>query len=515
SRGVSSPPFADRAPPQCAALRQKPRQPAARLALESATSALEFDPPAAAHRPPKQKVLPPHASMNVKFYTLRSAAWREPQRRYLFLPDGARPPAPTEARTQSPAGVGRPARAEVHRGRPVRPHRDAAVRPAWTPRRVPAWRSRARQRARNSNLEGRAAGHRLGQRNFYSDINCLQLAKRTYWEKLPLQATSPKTDQQKATFAQFPSSLQSNGVRLSVVAAQPMGGAQPGQRSLDVCLLDRTLAQAMDSRLAWRRASSTIGQLPAPSACLLLEGRPRLRRPPDDAEARLPPAAGHASAWTRLLHPPVPMPPQGIAAWTRPGCVYAPLSLCAMPPQPARGLLLHLCLNRASTSHTLRRCRWRPRRPACDLRPAEAPPGHLHLAPPARSVTACPPRLRAPAPLRRPWSPAAKVAQPECRVSHASARASPLVPAAVRPLSPTCRCLSARRKSLSPDVRLRARRRGVAVPPHGDLRRPSKIAQLNEKLTLLERKVDFIEARIKRDELVAAGKQAAPGDPAN
>ncbi|PAA68882.1 hypothetical protein BOX15_Mlig010811g3, partial [Macrostomum lignano] len=43
----------------------------------------------------------------------------------------------------------------------------------------------------------------------------------------------------------------------------------------------------------------------------------------------------------------------------------------------------------------------------------------------------------------------------------------------------------------------------------------SKIAQLNEKLTLLERKVDFIEARIKRDELVAAGKQAAPGDPAN
>uniref|UniRef100_A0A1I8FPM9 Alpha-mann_mid domain-containing protein n=1 Tax=Macrostomum lignano TaxID=282301 RepID=A0A1I8FPM9_9PLAT len=269
-------------------------------------------------RPHQQEAgRPPHAAEREVLH-IRSSAWRERSGAYLFLPDG--PGRPASDQPGPVTRVSGPLVSEVHRGGQfARTVTRLYASPDSAQGAGLEIESLANVRG-NSNLEV-AVGWTPGSDRGISTrtSNCLQLAKRTYWEKLPLQANVYPMPCQAF--------MQSNGVRLSVVAAQPMGVHSPASGSLEL-FLDRTLAQ--DDGLGL--AQGVLDNRPTPSTFrLLLEAASG----PADADGDLGfPAAWPPSAWTpcctRLWRcpPPGSLPDSDLAG------VPARLSL-APPASPA------------------------------------------------------------------------------------------------------------------------------------------------------------------------------------
>ncbi|PAA93761.1 hypothetical protein BOX15_Mlig010811g1, partial [Macrostomum lignano] len=306
----------------------------AKLALESEHLSVEFDPTSGLPTGLTNKKLGGRRMpLNVKFYTYGARPGGERSGAYLFLPDG--PGRPASDQPGPVTRVSGPLVSEVHRGGQfARTVTRLYASPDSAQGAGLEIESLANVRG-NSNLEVAVRlDTGLGQRNFYSDINCLQLAKRTYWEKLPLQANVYPMPCQAF--------MQSNGVRLSVVAAQPMGVHSPASGSLEL-FLDRTLAQ--DDGLGL--AQGVLDNRPTPSTFrLLLEAASG----PADADGDLGFPSGLATlSLDSLLHPPVAMPSARLAADSDLAGVPARLSLA-----PPAGLACDLHLLNLRTLHNER-----------------------------------------------------------------------------------------------------------------------------------------------------------------
>ncbi|XP_076823003.1 alpha-mannosidase 2x-like [Clavelina lepadiformis] len=127
-------------------------------------------------------------------------------------------------------------------------------------------------------------------RNFYTDLNGFQMQKRTYYEKLPLQAN----------FYPMPTTvyIQDREKRLSLLTAQPLGVGSLREGEMDV-ILDRRLMQD-DNRGLGQPVKDNV--LTPESFVILIEKWDQAATDKSTSKFGYPSLAAHNILW-EMLHP--------------------------------------------------------------------------------------------------------------------------------------------------------------------------------------------------------------------